>query len=386
MIAPARKVLVVSPYFAAHGGGVERVAERLIREISASGNFMFVWAASDTDAMPSISGLRVIPLKAFNALERVFGMAWPIWGVGGMLRLKRAISDADAVWLHNTLYLGNIVAFYWARKIGKPVIITQHTGIIPYKNPVLRGVLRCADRFCTRPMLRLSSQATFVSDRIAEDYFRRVSFTSPVKIIPNGVDRRVFHPPLPEERAFIRQNFALRAEQPVLLFVGRFVEKKGLAVIKRLAELLPEYRFWLAGRGVINPALWSLPNVHVFRDRSGAALVELYHAADLLVMPSYGEGFPLVIQEAMACGLPVMCGQETAMGSRIAMPLLRQAEVWPRDTGRTASTWAHKIKTFPIPLPLDAAQSQLSEFAHASWNWEAVAEAYSDIFRRAARK
>ena len=72
------------------------------------------------------------------------------------------------------------------------------------------------------------------------------------------------------------------------------------------AAQLPDWRFWMAGFGPIDPDKWLLPNVHVLKNRKGQSLAELYQAADLLLIPSYGEGFPLVIQEAMACGLPVI--------------------------------------------------------------------------------
>ena len=51
--------------------------------------------------------------------------------------------------------------------------------------------------------------------------------------------------------------------------------------------------------------------MRVFSDLAGPGLAELYRASDVFVLPSQGEGFPLVVQEALACGLPVVCGDES---------------------------------------------------------------------------
>ncbi|MGE0109890.1 MAG: glycosyltransferase family 4 protein, partial [Bdellovibrionales bacterium] len=205
-------------------------------------------------------------------------------------------------------------------------------------------------------------------------------FTRAIKVIPNGVDLRTFQPPIPENRRFLREQFALKRDQPVFLFVGRFVEKKGLAVLHLLAKALPMCRFWMVGNGPISPENWLLPNVHVFRNRVNLSLTELYHAADLLVMPSYGEGFPLVIQEAMACGLPVLCSKETAQGCRPAMSFLHTAKLWPHDPARTAKAWETKIRNFSIPLPLDRTEDHLVSFAQEAWDWPPIANVYAGLF------
>jgi len=374
-------VLVVTHYYGAHGGGIESVADKLIHQLTTQGQFHFCWVASDTDPGPEGPGLSVLPMRTLNWLERFLGIPWPLWGLGSLRRLKQAIATADIVWLHDTLYPGNILAFRWARQKKKPIVITQHISPIPYRNRMMRKLMRVADKLFTVKMLRQANQTLFISDHVAEDYYQRAGFTKPVKVIPNGVDLRLFYPPLAEKRHYLRQKFALKADQPVLLFVGRFVEKKGMAVIRHLAGQLPDWRFWLAGRGPINPAKWLLPNVHVFKDRSEATLAELYHTADLLVLPSYGEGFPLVIQEALACGLPVMCSPDTAAGSLGAKPLLHLADVWPDDPLRTANIWAGKLKNFPVRLPLTTSQYSLADFAQTQWDWRPIAEAYAGIFK-----
>src|SRR4029077_19092998 len=101
---------------------------------------------------------------------------------------------------------------------------------------------------------------------------------------------------------------------PLFLFLGRFVEKKGLPVLRELAQRLPQVRLLLAGWGPIDPAAWGLPNVTVVRSPSTGELSALYQAADLLLLPSVGEGFPRSVQEAMACGTPALVGSETAAG------------------------------------------------------------------------
>jgi len=383
---PVIEVAIVTHFFSGHGGGIELVAERLIRELSLDTTFHFSWVASDCDPSPQIDGHEILPMRTCNIFEKLMGFPWPLWGIKSLRTLYKTIRKADVVWLHDTLYFGNILAFLVARKNHKPVIVTQHIAPIPYRTPLLRWAMSLADKLIGCRILKLADAVVFVSDRVAEDYYARVSFTKPIKVVPNGVDIRVFHPPIAENRRFLRQQFALKSEQPVMLFVGRFVEKKGMDVIRRLAALFPEWRFWLAGSGPINPSKWLLPNIHVISNRRGASLAELYQAADLLLIPSYGEGFPLVIQEALACGLPVMCSPHTAQGCVPAVPHLQLAEVFPDNTERTAAVWYDRLKALPLPLPLDKPQDSLSEFALASWDWRPIANVYAGIIKDLVKK
>ncbi len=378
-----KRILVVSHFFSAHGGGIELVIHRLLREMGQDSRLRFSWAASNCDPAPNDLELTTLPMRSWNLLENTIGVPWPLWSLGSLRTLFKAVGDADTLWIHDSLYFGQILAFFYARLKKKRIVITQHIAPVPYRNPILRLLMRLADGLFTAQMMQKADEVTFISDRVAEDYYRRIPFVRPIRVIPNGVDVRLFHVPIPENRRFLRQQFALKNDQPVMLFVGRFVERKGLDVLRRLAALLPEWRFWLAGDGPIDPGQWLMPNVHVFRGRKGESLADLYKAADLLLIPSYGEGFPLVIQEAMACGLPVLCGPSTAQGNLAAQPFLHVADVWPENSERTAAVWYERLTAFSRPLPLVAPLEDIADFALRSWDWKPIAAVYADLLKHA---
>lgn len=393
-----RAVLVVTPYYADHGGSMERIAGRLIDTIKATDQFHFTWMASHctapkdcTKSSPSTApiedkGLMVLPMPALNHMERFLGLRWPIWQRRNLRRLQRAVEGVDCVWLHETLSLGSLLAFRMARQQNKPVLITKHSGHAPSPNLLERGWSYLLDQCVTKTILRQASQTTFTGDGSAHFYYQRVDFSAPVKIIPNGVDSRIFHPCNPEERQKLRARYALRRNQPVLLFVGRFTKDTGLPMLRHLAQLLPDWRFWVAGEGAINPEKWFLPNMQIFRGRRDEDLAELYRAADLLIQPGYRQSFPLAAQEAMACGLPMMCSPAIAACSDFAKPYLWVVDVDPAHPDRTAALWAKKLQAGRSLLPLKAAKAELAELAENFWQWPRIGAHYADTLISLCKK
>jgi glycosyltransferase involved in cell wall biosynthesis len=90
-----------------------------------------------------------------------------------------------------------------------------------------------------------------------------------------------------------------------VLFVGRLVPKKG--VDRLIAARGSEYHIALVGSGTVP----SLPaGVTCLGPLERHELRDLYRAADLFAFPAVGEMLTLVMQEAMACGLPVVATDE----------------------------------------------------------------------------
>ena len=357
------RILTASAFYENHGGGIEIVAGAMARGLARRGHECR-WVAAAFDPAPKDPLLHPVSLPASDPLERWSGLPMPVPSRSARRLLEREVAAADAVIIHDALYLSSLLAARYADRHRKPWLLVQHIGAIPYTNPVLRLAMAAANRLVTRPLLARAPQTVFISDAVRK-FFAGTQWKRPPALLLSGVDHRLFRPAKGRERARLRSQFGMADERRQLLFVGRFVEKKGLATIRALAAARPEWDFWLAGGGPIEPRAWSLPNVRSLGRKSREELAELYQAADALLLPSVGEGFPLVIQEAMASGLPVFCGLDSAAADPAARALLYALEVNPSDPVGTARRLGVAIaNAAPGPDP------RLAAHARAAYDWD----------------
>lgn len=144
-----------------------------------------------------------------------------------------------------------------------------------------------------------------------------------------------------------RARLGLPAEDPVVLFVGRVSPLKGAYHLAPLADALaaraPNARLLVVGAtshaSDAAAELARRPNVRLDGARANAALADYFVAADVFVLPSESEGFPRVVAEAMAYGVPVAAFD--VGGVRDLLPEGQQAFVVPRgDVGRLADAVA----------------------------------------------
>jgi glycosyltransferase involved in cell wall biosynthesis len=376
-VSASVRLLTVSNFFDSHRGGLEIVAGRLARELAGRG-FEVTWLASDTTPAPADPALRCVAARVWNVAEERLGVPWPVLSPGSTLRLWREVKNADAVLLHDALYMASVVTFLAAKAHRRPLLIIQHIGQIPYRHPLLRGLMALANRIVATPVLSGADQVVFISEFVRV-FFSRLRFRSPPRLVFNGVDTEVFRPACSERRAAARARFGLTG--PTALFVGRFVEKKGVEILRRAAAVRPDLTFAFAGWGVIDPAGWALPNVRVFSDLAGASLADLYRAADVFVLPSQGEGFPLVVQEALACGLPVVCGAEsTRADAEAGVHLIGVPVEGGVDQDKAAADVLAAMDQALAANAPGAAQARY-EFVRRRYAWSAAADRYAEIIR-----
>ena len=134
---------------------------------------------------------------------------------------------------------------------------------------------------------------------------RRMGYTQPVAIIPNGID-------LPE--GFQKQV----NESKTVLFLGRIHPIKGLAMLleawAKLESSFPDWQLKIVGPdnvGHLRELQYLQHKLQLQRVIFVGAVYDQqkwqeYHNADLFVLPSYSENFAMSVAEALACGVPAV--------------------------------------------------------------------------------
>ncbi len=155
----------------------------------------------------------------------------PLWGPTGLWRLWKAVGAADLVHVHDYLYQPTLATLLFAALRRRPFVITQHVGEIPFRSARARALLSLLNRRLGAPLLARAARAIFVGAPV-KDYFTGLTrFARTPLLIPNGVDLERFHD-RPREEPGEQGDRVLR-----LLFVGRFVEKKGVHLLRHCLDL-----------------------------------------------------------------------------------------------------------------------------------------------------
>jgi glycosyltransferase involved in cell wall biosynthesis len=375
------KLLMLSHYFAERRGGIELVAAALARGLGSLG-FRLIWLAT---GVPSgnveNSECRRRSLAASNVAETLLDIPYPILLPSAWRTIFAETRRSDMIMVHDALYMTSVVACVAARVYRKPFVIVQHIGLVPYKSAVLRKVMEVANRFLAVPVLRRADNVIFIS-QLTMRYFASVRWRRTPALVFNGVDTDIFSPAAdPSEAESARNSLGLPVSVPVALFVGRFVEKKGLPVLERIARARSDVFFAFAGQGTLDPARWGLPNVRVYTSLSGSSLACLYRASDLLLLPSIGEGFPLVVQEALASGLAIVCGIDTAQADSRATSLLRGIKVDLENPDQTARLFSEEMtRLLAHPVAAEDRRKRF-EFAQTHYSWAASAAHYASLLQ-----
>ena len=318
------KTLIVSHYALPHVGGVENLVDLEVRALAEAGHDVVLLTSDGTGAgrTPEYGpNVRIVRSTAWHILERKLTIPYPIFGFSFWRTLWREVARCDVVHAHGFMFMNSAAVILVAQLQGKPSILTDHGGIQQFNSKLATFVARLGAETVGRMSATWATRNITYNGRVLNT-LNQLARRRDAEFLPNPLDGKLFYPPTPEARQTAREQLGWQPGRKKVLFAGRIIATKGVPLV--LASADPSYDLVFCGPGDLS-LLGTLPRAggEYLPPRPQDELRQLYHAADVLVLPAdVREGFPLVVQEAVACGLPVVLGYDPGFEPYRALPNL----------------------------------------------------------------
>ncbi len=321
------------------------------------------------------------------------------WVLGARLKQIQATFKFDVWQIIGAHHAGNIARYLK----GVPRVLRAHGDDVQRDKSLNYGVRLDAsvEKQISRAVTSMDC-CVALTPTVFECYRELGVLKERIEVIPNMIDPSVFD--VPSDSATLRASYGIRPNEKFLLTTGRYHLKKGYEYIPEVARhLLDEgvrFKWLVVGDGVstLTPVFQAAGVDEFVLLREGCdamsgsegeqvvrmpprALVELYLAADMFVMPSLLETFGMVLIEAMAAGLPMVTTD--APGCRDVVKDGENGLVVPcRESGALAKAILRLLDDPELSNTLCAqATSGLDQY-----RIEAVAGSYERLYRSLVEK
>ena len=350
-------------------GGVESHCEALYPRLAAKGHHVTLFARRRyvQDAPYIYQGVKIEPLMSPKKknLETI------CYTAHGLLRIAAQKSRFDLLHIHG---IGPSLLMPVATRMGLKVVMTHHGQNYEHKKWSLAGkkALKLGERIACGKADAVIAVSKYVLSILHKIYQRNAIY------IPNGV---VLPDIIGPGEALRRYKLTARN---YFLAVGRFVQEKGFQyLIEAFSRIKTNWKLVIAGKadhpdeysGSIEA--WAALDDRVVLTGfiKGCELAEIYSNAGLFVLPSYHEGLPIVILEAMSYNLPLL-----ASDIPVNKELVSKEELFPVGDVNALSL---RMAGY-IAQPGRRIQSR-NKMA-AEFDWDKVAEkteqVYLDLFNK----
>ena len=215
----------------------------------------------------------------------------------------------DAFWSIMASYAGFAGLLFSYRHPKIPFILTLQEGDS-------KKELRAKFQFILFLFKRIFKRAYVVQaiSKYLADFSKEINTTTPVVVVPNGVDVSEFTADVSVQTESLKKTFNKESEDVFLVTTSRLVKKNAVRDIIVSLEYLPKnVKFLVVGDGPLRQKLEIGAGKSGVADRvifvgeiSHESILPYLKVSDIFVRPSLSEGFGNSFVEAMAAGLPVI--------------------------------------------------------------------------------
>jgi glycosyltransferase involved in cell wall biosynthesis len=383
------KILQVIPYFvpAWDFGGPLAVCYELSKELVKRGHQVTVFT---TDALSRhhrvetpeeiIDGIYV---KRFRNIGNILASQHNIFFSPSMKAAMNDLSDYDIVHLHEYTTLQNIIAHKSALSKSLPYVLQAHGSL-----PLVGGKLllkRAFNHLFGYRLIRDASALIAVTQTEANQYVSMGGDKRKIIIIPNGIDMNNLHD-LSHKGAF-RRKYSLPDDTKIVLYLGRIHQIKGLDLLaKAFADLSKEMNgVKLVIVGPDDGYLSELQKLIRELKIEGKVLLtgplyakdklEAYIDADVYVLPSYYETFPISVLEAIACSKPVIITDQCGIADMVKNN--NAGIVVPCDADQLASAILQLLNN---PENAEYLGKNGKSLVYEYFTWDKIAEQVENLY------
>jgi len=308
------RILVCVSEYPPHGSGIAEVACRMIKEFQKQGHQCIVCSPTGPDIKVG-SHFLIRKLAGLGLLYFWWRVKW---------RFAGRAPEWDAVWLHWPLFVGPcpfpaaVITFHGTFRGFRKMAQDMHS---PWHVRVYYAFMEMAEERSLRFLRTRHHLLSAVSPRAVGELGAQGVASERVTYVSVGVDTEQFQ--AAGSRAAVRAELGIPSEALVLLFVGRLTRPKNLfALVEAFAELKKKVDraiLLIVGHGELERPLAryieerKIPDVRLLGFIPNQELTGVYSGADFFVMSSTYEGQPIVLLEAMSCGLPPVLSDIPAM-------------------------------------------------------------------------
>jgi len=380
------RICLVTHYFPPHKGGIEQVSYEQSKRLTESGYQIDVLTSKFEGRNTNpIKGIKIHHYPSLNVAKR-FGVPYPIISFKAYKTFTQLIKKCDLVHAHGHVYMSSYIAGKVAKKYKKPFIVTQHNTFIDYQS-FLNIIEQLNDFIIGKSVLKHANKVITVSKETMKYVLKLGADKTKTSVIYNGVDIDYFRP---VNKGESREKLGLPKNRKIILSVRRLVYKNGLDTLIESVPLLtrdhPDLLFLVAGKGpsrkLIEDRIKELgidANIKLTGFVPDRLLPVYYDAADYFILPSAsGEGLPLVLLEAMACGLPVIA---TTVGGtpEIIKHMKNGVLVPPRNPEAMAETMAKLLSEERLGATIGEEARRIVE---DRFTWEKNLHQLQDIYKK----